>query len=230
MGKADSLSRCPDHQHSDNDDNLARVVLKPELFRLAAARKGHASVVSDRAILRRIRKCSDKDKEVADALEKVQTLGPPRLQRDFEDWNAEQGLLLFRGKVYVPKDTELRRDLVKLHHDSPAAGHPGRWKTLELVSRNYWWPGMSKFINEYVSTCDVCNRTKTFPAKPQGPLKPNQTPEGPWQIITSDYIVKLPSSNGFDSVLVTADRFSKQVHFSACTESSSAEDAAKIYI
>lgn len=151
-------------------------------------------------------------------------------ERDFTEWNAEQGLLLFRGCVYVPKDAELRRDIVKLHHDSLSAGHPGRAKTLELVSRNYWWPGMSKYINEYVSTCEVCNRTKTFPAKPQGPLKPNEVPEGPWQIITTDMIVGLPKSNGYDSILVTADRFTKQVHFSPCHETLTAEGAAELYI
>ena len=59
-----------------------------------------------------------------------------------EEWSHEQDLILFRGKVYVPKDDDLRRQIVHNHHDSPVAGHPGRWKTLELVSRNYWWPGI----------------------------------------------------------------------------------------
>ena len=98
-------------------------------------------------------------------LEKVQSLGPPRLQKGLEEWNSEQGLLLFRGKVYVPKNTELWHDIVQIHHDSLAVGQPGRWKTLELVSQNYWWPGMSKFIHEYVDTCDACNCTKTSPPR-----------------------------------------------------------------
>ena len=89
---------------------------------------------------------------------------------------------------------------------------------------------MSKFVNEYVGTCEVCNCTKTFPAQPQGPLKPNETPEGPWQIVTSDLIVGLPLSDGFDSILVTSDRFSKQVHMSPCNETLTAGDAATLYI
>ncbi|KAF9799377.1 hypothetical protein IEO21_10574 [Rhodonia placenta] len=229
-GKADALSRRSDHQVGDEDDNTDQVVLKQERFRIAATQRGHASVTADQSLLKRIRECSEKDRVVAEALEKMQNLGPPRLQKGFEEWNAEQGLLLFRGLVYVPKNTELRRDIVKIHHDSPIAGHGGRAKTLELVSRNYWWPGMSKFVNEYVSTCDVCNRTKTFPAKPQGPLKPNEIPERPWQIITTDMIVGLPKSDGFDSILVTADRFTKQVHFSVCHETLMAEGAADLYI
>lgn len=229
-GRADALSRRSDHQKDDGDDNNDRILLKPEQFRISASQRGHALVVADKGILRQIKGCSDKDAEVAEALAKVQDMGPPRLQKEFTDWNLEQGLLLFRGKVYIPKNIELRRDLVKIHHDSLAAGHPGRWKTLELLSRNYWWPGMSKFMNEYVSTCDSCNRTKTFPAKPQGPLKPNEAPEGPWQIITSDMIVELPKSDGFDSILITADRHTKQVHLTARHTTLDAKGAADLYI
>ena len=89
-------------------------------------------MVPDKKLLKRIRDCSVKDVEVAEALEKVQNLGPRQLRKGLDEWNTENGLLLFRGKVYVPKDPELRKELVQMHHDTPAAGHPGRYKTLEL--------------------------------------------------------------------------------------------------
>jgi len=53
------------------------------------------------------------------------------------EW-SEEGLLQFRGKIYVPQNTDLRRQVVSLCHDTKVAGHPGHWKTLELVSRDYW--------------------------------------------------------------------------------------------
>ena len=56
-----------------------------------------------------------------------------------DEWSEEQGLILYRGKVYVLKDHKLRIEIVKLHHNTPTAGHPGQWKTLELVTCNYWW-------------------------------------------------------------------------------------------
>lgn len=89
---------------------------------------------------------------------------------------------------------------------------------------------MTKFVHEYVDTCDICARTKSFPKKPIGLLQPNDVPQGPWQIITSDFIVGLPKSDGFDALLVTSDRFTKQVHITACHETATADDAATMYI
>ena len=100
----------------------------------------------------------------------------------------ENGLLLRRGKVYVPKDMNLRIELLKLHHDTLLAGHPGRWKTLEIVSRNYWWPGMSVDVKKYVQGCDTCQRNKAVRKPPYGLLRPNEVLAGPWEIWTIDVI------------------------------------------
>ena len=40
-----------------------------------------------------------------------------------EEWKIEGELVLKEGKVYVPKDEELRAEVIRLHHDVPAAGH-----------------------------------------------------------------------------------------------------------
>jgi len=46
-------------------------------------------------------------------------------------------LILKEGKVYVLKDEELRMEIIQLYHDMPVAEHGGRWKTTELVTKNY---------------------------------------------------------------------------------------------
>ena len=61
------------------------------------------------------------------------------------EWSLENGILYHRGKVYVP-NSDLQCCVSALCHDSKIAGHARRWKTLELVSRNYWWPQMSRYI------------------------------------------------------------------------------------
>jgi len=54
-----------------------------------------------------------------------------------EEWKLEEDLVLKEGKVYVLKDEELRAEVIQLHHDITAVGHRERWKTVELVTRNY---------------------------------------------------------------------------------------------
>ena len=45
--------------------------------------------------------------------------------------------MLKERKVYMLKDEKLRVEIIWLHHDVPAAKHGERWKTVELVMRNY---------------------------------------------------------------------------------------------
>jgi len=76
------------------------------------------------------------------------------------EWSEDEGVLQFRGKIYVPRNADLRRRVVFLYYDTKVVRHSGRWKTLELVSRDYWWPQMSRYIEQYISTCDLCLRMK----------------------------------------------------------------------
>jgi hypothetical protein len=110
-------------------------------------------------ILERIRMAKDHDEKVVKAMRE---LGEGTVRSD--EWEKQGELVLYRGKVYVPKDPQLPHDLVWLHHDARATGHPGRWKTLELVSHDYWWPRMVEYIRQYMRGCDTCNRIKSFPS------------------------------------------------------------------
>ena len=73
--------------------------------------------------------------------------------------------------MYVPK--QLRTSVICAHHDSTDAGHPGQDKTLDIITRNYWWPAVQQDVRQYVRTCGTCQRTKTYPARPTGLLIPN---------------------------------------------------------
>ena len=64
------------------------------------------------------------------------------------EWSNIDGLLQFRGKIYIPQSLDLHRQIIALCHDTQIAGHPGCWKILELVSQNYWWPQISRYIGQ----------------------------------------------------------------------------------
>jgi len=87
--------------------------------------------------------------------------------------------VLKEGKLYVPKDEELRAEVIWLHHDVPAAGHGERWKTVELVTRNYWWPEVMMDIERYVEECDLCQKMKNRTEELVGKLKLSEVPEKP---------------------------------------------------
>ena len=87
--------------------------------------------------------------------------------------------MLKEGKVYVPQDKELRAEIIWWHHDVPVAGHGGQWKTVELVTRNYWWPGVMRNIGRYVEGCDLCQKMKNRMEEVVGKLKLSEVPKKP---------------------------------------------------
>jgi len=104
-----------------------------------------------------IKKTQEGDEKVVKAVEELKKAGVKTL-RD-EEWEIEDGIVLKEGRIYV-LEGELRGKVIRLHHDTPVGGHGGRWKTTELVTRNYWWPGVTKEVGRYVDGCDTCQRYK----------------------------------------------------------------------
>ena len=116
----------------------------------------------------------------------------------------ENGLLYYRGKIYVP-GPDLRHKISALCHDSKLAGHPRRWKTLELVLQNYWWPQMSRYIGKYVSTCNMCLQIKSIHQPPSGELHPLPILDAPWDTASVNFITELPESNRKDAIMVVVN-------------------------
>jgi len=75
-------------------------------------------------IVEKIKKARGINKEVVKVVEEMKKIGVKVLQGD--EWQLEGDLVLKEGKVYVPKDEELRVEIIWLHHDILAAGHGGR--------------------------------------------------------------------------------------------------------
>jgi len=101
---------------------------------------------------------------------------------------------------------------------------------LELVSRNYWWPQMSRYVGRYVSTCDMCLWTKSFRCPPIGELHPLPIPSAPWDTISVDFIVELPQSAGHDSIMVVVDSITKCAHFISTVTTISAAGATHLFL
>lgn len=211
-GKPDALSRRADHETGD-DDNSDCILLPPDLFNTRAT-GGMVLEGTDELLMDRIKKCKNRDESVVKAFRE---LGKLQGVLHGAEWAEEEDVVLWNGKIYVPLDPQLRHDILHNHHDTPIVGHPGRWKTLELVTRNFWWPGISRYVANYVKGCDRCNRAKVFPTAPAGKLMPNTVPTDRWQVVTVDLIPELPPSQGFDCIWVAVDRLGKRIHVAPTT-------------
>jgi len=106
MGKADALSRRMDYKEGIEHDNENVVLLKPEFFKVCTLCQGYLLIEGhEESILTKIQKSKDLDESVVKAVEELKKSSTKQLRS--EEWSEEQGLVLFRGKVYVPKNIKL---------------------------------------------------------------------------------------------------------------------------
>ncbi|TID16590.1 hypothetical protein E6O75_ATG11708 [Venturia nashicola] len=144
------------------------------------------------------------------------------------------GCITFRGKIFVPNDAAVRQELLRLYHDDAFAGHFGVARTHDLLARKYFWTHMSRDVDEYVKTCEVCQRTKVKRHAPFGDLQPLPQPEGPWQELTMDFMSGVPASKvagrAYDALLVLLDRYTKMALYIPVTKKLTAADLAEILV
>jgi Integrase zinc binding domain len=86
------------------------------------------------------------DLDVKSAMETLLEEGPTNLQNNLHDWKVEEidgkQTIFYKGKNHIPKDQELRWDIVKMYHNHKMAGLSGELKTYNGVRQHYWWPGL----------------------------------------------------------------------------------------
>lgn len=117
----------------------------------------------------------------------------------------EGGKRVVRELLIVP--ATLTREVIRLHHDHPSAGHFGIKKTLHRLRLYYTWATIREDVVSYVESCTACQRNNRQ-EMPHGKLSP-VIPQGPFDIIALDCL-RLPDSvNGNTHVLVAIDHFTK---------------------
>ena len=227
----DDLTRRPDYRPLEKGGSLSteanpqnhRPLLKPG--QLLLANQGEFTISFN--LIQRIKTGLSIDPFTQT---KLKELGGKDLESGSTFWIDHHGLLRHRQAYVIPDTDNLHLQLVQERHDSPIAGHPGRRKTQQLVSKDYWWPGLRTFVNQFVDTCDLCRRTKTPRHRPYGHLKSLPTPPFPFSSVSMDLIEQLPISNGFDAILVVVDRLTKMATFIPTTGTMTAEDLARLYL
>ena len=99
------------------------------------------------------------DKLTRKLLKDILVSGPRHVTKGLQDWNHKDGLILYKGLIYVPKNETLQQHITSQFHDG-VMGHPGQWKMLELITQEYWWPGITEYVKAYIKGCATCQTTK----------------------------------------------------------------------
>ena len=72
------------------------------------------------------------------------------------------GIFCFtKEKKYIPRNTELRQEIVQNFHDHETAGHPGEIGTYNAVHQHYWWPGLRTFVKTMFKDVGYANNSKS---------------------------------------------------------------------
>jgi len=128
-----------------------------------------------------------------------------------EHYEIIDDLLWWKGRLYAPENT--RKRIIKSEHVSKVAGHFGTDRTLELGSRNLYWPKMEDNIRKYCNACDICQRTKAPNHAKHGLLHRLELACKPWTHVSTDFKTDLLETAGYKNVLVVVDWFTKMAHF-----------------
>jgi transposase InsO family protein len=232
QGKADALSRRSEHEPTPTDEakvQQTRSLLRPDHFRVASGQLVRSSASPSRALRDDIVAATEGDdfaKSVRRQLDKPARTADE--DKECQGFKSQGGLLSKDGRLYVPP--ECRSEVLATCHDALLAGHFGVGKTLELVSRGYWWPHLASAVKEYVKSCDACARAKSSRRRPFGLLQPLPVPHRPWGSLSTDFITDLPDVRGVNAVLVVVCRLTKMAHFIACTKSETASSTAALML
>ena len=218
MAPMDTLSR---HDHVDTTQDSLEMAICPEpviihALDLALAKKIQSSTQSDPLILR--------------ALEGSKLGSPLFPQSSTNDWHMTNGHLYFKGRMYIPPHE--RQAITCSIHNTPTTGHAECFRTKALLEKDFWWLGLSSFINAFISGCAICQQNKVnhHPTHPPLALIPSSSPLL-FKQLSVDLVTDLPPSNGHDSLMVVVNHsLTKGVILIPCLKTIDAARVAKLFL
>jgi hypothetical protein len=143
----------------------------------------------------------------------------------------EDGILLYRGKVYVPNSMELKNIVLRELHNVSYDGHQGYQKSITIARSQYFWPGMKKEVANYIARCLVFHKVKTKHMHLAGMPQPFTIIEWKKEVVRIYFITKMSRTmKQHDSIMVVVEKLTKEAHFIPMKTKSKATSIAKIYM
>ncbi|MBW0504703.1 hypothetical protein O181_044418 [Austropuccinia psidii MF-1] len=116
-------------------------------------------------------------------------------------------------------------------HDFPYMGHMSEDRTKKRVASTAWWPKLEQELNEYINTCERCQKANRKDGKKHGLLQHIEDPKNPWETINMGWVMGLVSGGkeNYNACLIIVDRFSKSMRFLPCHKEDTAMDTALLF-
>jgi hypothetical protein len=131
----------------------------------------------------------------------------------------------------VSNDQELKNLILSEMHKVPYVGHPSYQKTIIVVKKQYFWPGMKKEVVDFIMICVECQKVEAEHRHPAGMLQYLPILEWKWEVVTMDFITKFPrTAKQHDSIIVVVDKLAKDAHFIPVKSTHKAADIVEIYM
>ena len=218
MAPADALSR---HDHIDTSLDNQETPICPEPVIIQAL---------DLVLAQKIRSSSESDPLVLQALESLKMGSSLFPHSSTNDWHVTNGHLYFKDRMYIP--LHKRQAIVHFIHNSLTTGHVGQFHTKALLEQDFWWPGLSSFINAFIAGCAVCQQNKVNHHLTHPPLAPIPSSSLlSFKQLSVDLITDLPPSNRHDSLMVVVNHsLTKGVILIPCSKTIDATGVAKLFL
>ncbi|WVZ50456.1 hypothetical protein U9M48_001707 [Paspalum notatum var. saurae] len=136
-------------------------------------------------------------------------------------FTLDNGVLHFKQLLWIGNNSSLRIKLMSACHDNV---------TYSRMKKLFAWPGMKSDVHRYVRGCSICQLSKSDRAKLPGLLQPLPVPDSAWQVISLDFVEGLPTSCGYNCILVVVDYFTKYGHFLPLCHPFTAVSVAKLFV
>jgi hypothetical protein len=160
------------------------------------------------------------------------TLQQGKSQQKFEGYELrDDGIRMYRHRVYVSTDQELKSLLLSEMHKVPYVGNLGYRKTFVAVKKQYYWPCMKKEVVDFIARCLECQKVKTKHKHSIGLTQPFPIPEWKWEVVTMYFITKFPrTAKQHDSIMVVVEKRTKAAHFIQVKSTHKATNIVEIYM
>jgi hypothetical protein len=146
------------------------------------------------------------------------------------NFTLANGLIRYKGNIYVGSTTDLERRLLDSFQNSVLEGHAGERVTYNKIKSLFYWHGMKNDTSEFIKCCPMHQLNKSENISYPGLLQPLPIPGMAFQHLTMDFIEALPKYEGNDTILVVVDKLTKYAHFIAIIHPFTTRTVVQLFI